>query len=133
VRRAEDGPHDWNESVEPTRVLLIDMAPMTREIIRRSVSRARDIALVGEYPAGAPLAEVAEERDADVVIFGTTDEGLPSECSELMKRRPRTRVLTVERNGRAAFMYELRPYAVPLGEASPSALLDAVRGTAAAR
>jgi DNA-binding NarL/FixJ family response regulator len=114
--------------VEPTRVLLIDMAPMTREIIRRTFDRAADVALVGEHPADAPLAQVAEEADADVVICGTADAGLPPGCSELMRQRPRTRVLTVERNGRAAFLYELRPYAVPLGEASPSALLDAVRG-----
>jgi hypothetical protein len=106
---------------------------MTREIIRRSFARAKDVALVGEQPADAPLARVARERDADVVIFGTSDAGLPPGCAELMRERPKTRVLTVERNGRAAFLYELRPYAVPLGEASPSKLLDAVRGTAAAR
>ena len=106
---------------------------MTREIIRRTFARADDVALVAEHPADAPLAQVAAEADADVVICGTAEEGLPRGCSELMRTRPRTRVLTVERNGRAAFLYELRPYAVPLGEASPSTLLDAVRGTAAAR
>ena len=119
--------------MEPTRVLLIDMAPMTREIIRRTFAGAKDVALVGEHPADAPLVRVVEEGDADVVIFGTTDVGLPPDCAELMHKRPKTRVLTVERNGRAAFLYELRPYAVPLGEVSPSKLLDAVRGTAAAR
>jgi DNA-binding NarL/FixJ family response regulator len=106
---------------------------MTREIIRETISSATDIALVGEFPANAPLVQVAEDRKADVVIFGTADEGLPSRCLELMGSRPRTKVLTLERNGRAAFLYELRPYAVPLGEASPSTLLDAVRGSAAAR
>jgi DNA-binding NarL/FixJ family response regulator len=120
-------------SVEHTRVLLIDMAPMTREIIRRTLARARDIALVGEDLADEPVEQVLSDVEADVVIFGTTDTRLPASASELMKARPRTRVLTVERNGRAAFLYELRPYAVPLGEASPSTLLDAVRGTAAAR
>jgi len=119
--------------VEPTRVLLIDMAPMTREIIRRTFATAKDIALVADPSPGEPLARAVAERNADVVIFGTTDPRLPPDCSELMKERPRTRVLTVERDGRAAFLYELRPYAVPLGEASPSTLLDAVRGTAAPR
>jgi hypothetical protein len=106
---------------------------MTREIIRDTISNAPDIALVGEFPADAPLVQVAEDRKADVVIFGTADEGLPARCLELMSNRPRTRVLTLERNGRAAFLYELRPYAVPLAEASPSTLLDAVRGAAATR
>lgn len=106
---------------------------MTREIIKDTISSANDIALVGEFPADAQLVDVAEDRKADVVIFGTAGEGLPSRCLELMSSRPRTKVLTLERNGRAAFLYELRPYAVPLGEASPSTLLDAVRGTAAAR
>jgi DNA-binding NarL/FixJ family response regulator len=106
---------------------------MTREIIRETISSATDIALVGEFPANAPLVQVAEDRKADVVIFGTADEGLPSRYLELMSSMPRTRVITLERNGRAAFLYELRPYAVPLGEASPSTLLDAVRGSAAAR
>ena len=106
---------------------------MTREIIRRTFAKAKDVSLVAEHPADAPLARVVADADADVVIFGTNDALLPPGCSQLMKERPRTRVLTVERNGRAAFLYELRPYAVPLGEASPSTLLDAVRGTAAAR
>lgn len=106
---------------------------MTREIIRGAVARARDIALMGELPANAPLVDAVDDTNADVVIFGTGGEGLPADCFELMNERPRTKVLTVERNGRAAFLYELRPYSVPLGEVSPSALLDAIRGTAVAR
>jgi hypothetical protein len=109
------------------------MAPITREIIRDTVSGAPDIALVGDFPADAPLVQVADDLKANVVIFGTADEGLPSRYLELMSSMPRTRVITLERNGRAAFLYELRPYAVPLGEASPSTLLDAVRGAAATR
>ena len=109
------------------------MAPLTREIIRDTIASADDIALVGEFPANAALVQAVDDRKADVVIFGTAGKGLPTRCLELMSKRPRTKVLTVERNGRAAFLYELRPYAVPLGEASPSTLLDAVRGAAAAR
>ena len=87
--------------------------------------------LPGALPCNFACASVFIGSGAD--IFGTADEGLPSRCLELMGSRPRTKVLTLERNGRAAFLYELRPYAVPLGEASPSTLLDAVRGSAAAR
>ena len=106
------------------------MAPMTREIVRRAVATAEDIALVGESSSNMPLVTAVDDGNADVVIFGTAGEGLPAECSTLLTERPRTKVLTVERDGRAAFLYELRPYAVPLGEVSPSALLDAVRSTA---
>jgi DNA-binding NarL/FixJ family response regulator len=110
--------------VHSIRVLLIDMAPMTREIVRDTISSAPDIALVGEFPADTSVAQVAADSEADVVIFGRAGEGLRGRCQELMSNRPRTRVLILERDGR---LYELRPRAVPLGEASPSTLLDAVR------
>jgi len=127
----DDGELD--DSLDQIRVLLIDMAPMTKEFIRDAVAKARDIALMGELPAHAPLVRAVDDRDAHVVIFGTPTAGLPEECADLMNERPRTKVLTVERNGRSAVLYELRPVPVELGQVSPTALLDAIRGEKVAR
>jgi len=101
--------------------------------IEDAVAKARDIALMGELPAHAPLVRAVDDRDAHVVIFGTPTAGLPEECADLMNERPRTKVLTVERNGRSAVLYELRPVPVELGQVSPTALLDAIRGEKVAR
>lgn len=106
---------------------------MTRVFIRDAVARAKDIALMGELPAHAPLVDAVEHRNADVVIFGTPAKGLPDDCFELMSKRPQTRVLTVERNGHDAFLYELRPFARPLGQVSSSELLEAIRDAVATR
>jgi hypothetical protein len=45
----------------------------------------------------------------------------------LLTRAPGTRVLTVQASGERAFLYELRPQRVGLGEASADRLLEAIR------
>ena len=106
---------------------------MTREIIKGAIERANDVVLAAELRAEAPLEAAVDEQRAEVLIFGTSTAGLPESCSDLMRTRQRTRVLTIEREGRSAVLYELRPYAVPLGQVSPASLLDAIRGSVSRR
>jgi DNA-binding NarL/FixJ family response regulator len=113
--------------MESVRVLLMDMSPMLRQILRGVVHGHGGARVVAEYPEMVPLRGVVEEHDADIVLFGHDSARLPTECRELLEARPQTRLLAVGHDGRRSTIYELRPHREPLGEASPDELLDAIR------
>ena len=92
--------------MEPIRIVLADMPRMLRETL--------------------------EEHDADFVITGA-DVLRPDDVDALLEARPRMKVLAVVGDGRDAFLYELRPQKVPLGEVSPHTLLEAIRAASWAR
>ena len=80
----------------------------------------------------SPIDEVeflpgrASHAPADVLIAraGSLER---DEVISLLYRRPRMRVITVEELGPQAYMFELRPERVDLGELSPNRLVDIVR------
>jgi DNA-binding NarL/FixJ family response regulator len=113
--------------MESVRVLLMDMSPMLRQILRGLVHGHGGVRVVAEYPEMVPLRRVVEEHEADVVLFGHDSGRLPTECRELLEARPHTRLLVVGNDGRRSTLYELRPHREPLGEASPDDLLEAIR------
>jgi hypothetical protein len=77
--------------------------------------------LVSEEP---DLAIVAEVGEADVAV--TELEG--GAVGDLLRDRPRLRVIALSADGREASSFELRPDETKLGEVSPAALLAAIRG-----
>lgn len=106
------------------------MNRITQELITRILRGARGVELVecaGERPAYASLVE---EHRADVLITDIGGEEL-SEFDPLLDRCPRVAVLAVAGDGRSSFLYRLRPQRERLGELSPNALVEAVRGVAA--
>lgn len=110
----------------PIRVVLVDLPQMLSDIIRDILGRETDIVVAGETRTDdAELVEVLPE--VDVAIVGTVDHELPPPCLELMRAHPHTRVLTVSGDARESFLYELRPWKMPLGSISPETLLEAVR------
>jgi hypothetical protein len=76
------------------------------------------------FTAGDDVAATVGETDAQFVLLHAADEG---ECTELLNRFPRLRVLSVEDDGRHGVLYELRPYRRALGEVSPMRLINALR------
>jgi DNA-binding NarL/FixJ family response regulator len=114
--------------MESVRVVLIDMSPMLRQILRGVVHGPPGIDVVAEYEEMVPLLPAAKEHRADVVLFGHESTRLSEECRELLEERPQTRLLAVGNEGRRSTLYELRPYREALGEVSPDELLEAIRG-----
>ena len=114
--------------MESVRVVLMDMSPLLRQILRGVVHGGSGIKVVAEYAEMTPLVRAVEEHDADVVLFGHESTRLPSECRELLEARPYTRLLAVGNEGRRSTLYELRPHREPLGEVSPDELMEAIRG-----
>jgi chemotaxis response regulator CheB len=115
--------------VPPIRVLVSDLNGMLSDIVMETLDAAPDIAVAVASSERSALS-VADVTQADVAILGGEAAGLPTLGAELLRRRPWMNVLTLRRDGREAFLYQLRPVERPLGEVSPQTLLDAVRAIA---
>jgi len=103
---------------------------MLREIIREIVARQADMDVVGDFAAPLPLRDAVVSCDAEFVIAGAEFSGA-DDVGPLLEEHPDVKVLAVEGDGREAFLWELRPKRVPLGEVSPQTLLHAIRGVRA--
>jgi hypothetical protein len=102
---------------------------MLHEIIKEVLTTQSDLRLVAEYPHPVPLAAAVEQSAARLVI--AADEQLdPEAVCQVLERWPRTRILGVAGDARAAVLYELRPQKVPLGEVSPETLVASIRAAA---
>jgi DNA-binding NarL/FixJ family response regulator len=113
-----------------TRILVVEIPSLLREIIGEIIADERDMELVGELSDHAGVVEVARRTEASFVIAGLTGPELDSVYRELILERPSTRVLAVGREGRQSTLYELLPHVETLGELSPETLLAVIRGEA---
>jgi hypothetical protein len=112
--------------LEPSRIVLVDLPRILRDIIGGAVGEEPDMQVVGQLPADASVRLAVDEREADFVIVGSGYDF--DEISEMLAQRPRLRVLEVAGDGRESFLYNLRPARTPLGELSPQTIVDAIRG-----
>jgi DNA-binding NarL/FixJ family response regulator len=112
---------------EQTRVILVEMPRMLREIVREVVANQPDLDVVDEDDADAVLA-ASRASGACVVITGRQDPGHES-IGRLLGTRQQVRVLALSSDGRDGAVYELQPQERLLGEISPPMLLAAIRDT----
>ncbi len=112
--------------MERTRIVLIDMSPLLREIVRGVLIGEPDLEVVGEHDAPVDVRETVERDDADFVIVGT-DSAAETWMRSLVGPDRGVRALEVRSDGRECVLYELRPHRVPLGEISPATLLSTIR------
>jgi hypothetical protein len=105
---------------------------MLSDIITNAIDGQPDMEVVGALRQRGALRSAVGAARADVVMLGLRDGDLPSDCVALFDAYPWIRVLGVSADGRRAFLYELRPQRLPLGEISPDGLVEAIR-TASAR
>jgi DNA-binding NarL/FixJ family response regulator len=100
---------------------------MLMDIVKDIIADEEDIALAGEVAARTGLVQAATQARADVVVLGNTGPGGNDDYHDLLYRRPRTKVLAIAADGRRAFLHELQPRVVALGEISPASLVQAIR------
>jgi DNA-binding NarL/FixJ family response regulator len=112
--------------LDRTRIVLIDMPRMLREIIREVVAAEPGAEVVAEFGEPVDLVPAVLAHRAGFVILGA--DLAAGEVARLLDELPRTRVLGVADDGGQSFLYELRPHMVELGEISPERLLEAIRG-----
>ena len=112
--------------MERMRIVLVDMPPLLREIVRETASREPDLEVVREHEAGIDLRAAVERDDPDFLIVGS-EEATEGAVASLVAGGRRLRALEVRSDGRESVLYELRPYRVRLGEISPDTLLQTIR------
>jgi DNA-binding NarL/FixJ family response regulator len=111
------------EAVHRRRVLLVDMPQLLREIVRSVVAAEEDLELVAELADSRALQKAIPRHRPDFVIGNSK----PHDIDRLLEQRPTMKVLQVDGGGRSSVLYELRPTRIPLGELSPTRLLEAIR------
>ena len=113
--------------VPPTRVLLVDMPRMLRDIVGAIVTGQPDLEVVGEVDSSEALVACAERTQPHVLIVGSEPSVLTT-SRRLMADASRLRVIEVVAEGRAGYLYQRLPERTLVGDISPEALLSVVRG-----
>jgi hypothetical protein len=119
----------WSR-VTPVKVLIGDLPNMLSDVVEHLLEGQSEFALVGRPVGSGDLLPVACSTRPDVVIIELADPELPPIGEALLRQVPAVGVLGVIPNDGRAFLYQLRPRRVALGELSAEGLLQAVRAAA---
>jgi DNA-binding NarL/FixJ family response regulator len=111
--------------VKTKRIVLADLQPMLREIVRDSVTRQPDLEIVGDFGKTDEFLEAV--KGADVAIVGARQPDDSTLARQVLEASPSTKVLIIAMNGGSAVLWELRPYKVRLDDVSPESLIRAIR------
>ncbi len=114
------------------RILLGGMPPLLRDIVSALLKKEEDMQIVGEQEKDASLRSSVRRHDAHVVILGVETSDVPVDVQDLVYERRGTKVIAVEADGLHAWLYELRPHQVRIGEVSPRTLIDTIRAASSA-
>jgi chemotaxis response regulator CheB len=136
-RLADDrsAPIDPEWPLHRTRILLVALPALFRDILGRLVSGEADLELVGSLDRSDALVAEVDRTGADVVVLGVANGRLPTVCDQLLYTHCRSRVIAVEGDATSGFLYQLLPQKLPLGELDelgPRRLIDAMRAPAGA-
>jgi len=97
---------------------VAEVSGVLRDIIETTLAAQHDIEVIRSAPGGPP---------PDVVVIGLNESETPETAEDLFGHYPYARVLGIASDGRRAYMHELRPHRVALGELSPDQLIEAIR------
>jgi len=111
--------------LERTRIVLIDMAPLLRDIVREAIGREPDLDLVAEHD-DVDVRTVLELDDPDFIIVGE-EAAAEHDVRALVGAGRGVRALEVQSDGRESVLFELRPHRIALGEISSDTLVRAIR------
>jgi hypothetical protein len=107
----------------------MNLPRMLHEIIAGVLATQDDMQVVGDFDRVMRLQTVVDSCLPDIIITGS--DGIePADVYRVLVEHPELRVLTVSTDGRRAFLSEVRPNHVALGEASPQKILTAIRAPA---
>ena len=111
-----------------TRALLITtgLPTMLGDILSHALVRYPDVELVVAAAPPGGLGTAVRDAEPDVVIGAESQLPGAVVCA-LLDGFPRSRVFTVTTDARMAWLCELRPERVALGELSPERLAEAIR------
>ena len=111
------------------KVLIAEMPRMLSDIVTSLVQKQDDMELVDRAAAGGnKLLDVVERLRPNVVVLAAQGPELSPAASRLFRRFPGLRLVAVEKDGRSAYRYEMRPQRTEIEGVSPRGLLAALRG-----
>jgi DNA-binding NarL/FixJ family response regulator len=114
--------------VERTRVLLTAATSrLLSDILDDVIEAEPDMQVVRHSGSQDSIVAAARRIKAHVVIVGEAPRRLAQLFDRLLEEQPQTRVLSLQGNGRQAFLYRLSPELLELGELSPQTLIGAIR------
>jgi DNA-binding NarL/FixJ family response regulator len=114
--------------MQKIKVLLASRPKMLSDVIRNMLERQPDMEVIGEVLDPIELLLTAKARPVDVVIVTPLDtEGEPSICRHLLAEQPRLKIITLQANGEAAFLYESGFRKKRFVEPSEASILGAIR------
>jgi DNA-binding NarL/FixJ family response regulator len=119
--------------MQRTRVLLVDMPRLLRDMLARAIDAQPDMWVVGQEQHPASITRAVRDTQPEFVIVGLERAELPVDCQEFLRRRATPLLLGIEAVDGQAFLYELRPERARIGAASitPDELVAAIRAAAA--
>jgi DNA-binding NarL/FixJ family response regulator len=116
--------------VRPSRVLLVDLPRITRELVTELLAAHADVTIVGES-SEAELPDAVWRTRANVVIAAAEDAGMPDAVRMLLDEHG-LRVVVLTNRGRTSTVAELVPTYTEIGELTSASLVHALSGAAAA-
>ena len=111
----------------PIRILLAQLPRHLQDYFNRAVASQADMRLVGSFTNPLDVLLAVGSASADVVILGVADDVVPAIATHLYDEYPDVRLLGVTPDGHQAYLYELRPHPIPIGELSPTSLMEVIR------
>jgi DNA-binding NarL/FixJ family response regulator len=111
------------------------MPRLLREIVVSSLSRQEGLEVVDAAGAGVDLRQLLDETGCQVLLLSCGGAELSPGEEQLLRARPRLRILALDAEGRRAALYEpasgTRPSKLCLGDISMAGLVSAIRASVA--
>lgn len=102
------------------RIVLIDVPPLVRDLVRMLVFEEPTLELIGEYADAAEALADLEGAPADAIV---TTQPESESVRELLRHWPRARVIVMSDDGRRTSTFELVLRERVLGDVSVDSLL----------
>jgi chemotaxis response regulator CheB len=115
--------------VKTTRVLLVGLPRITRDMVRDALEARSDVEIVGETEEDG-LADSVGRLRPDVVIIGAEEPALPPAATALLDERA-LRVLAITMRAGTGVLAELVPRQAALGQLSGESLVRVLADAAA--
>jgi DNA-binding NarL/FixJ family response regulator len=109
------------------RILVVHPAGILRDIIVTVLNAQDDMTVVDQLPDHTGLREALASARPTLIIFGQLSPDVLEVYPDLFASYPALKVLAVREDGRQGFLWELRPHRTPLGEISPTQLVEVIR------
>jgi chemotaxis response regulator CheB len=111
----------------PIRLLLVQLPHFLEQVLERQIGDDPDLRIVARATRATEALVLIDEIDPDVVVIGTEGETVPALAGRALAAHPQLKLLAISTDGRAGFLYELRPHMVPLGELSAGRVIAAIK------